>query len=104
MERVEIVEDLAQVSSERFDRIEYAHRAVALVRPPGTVVAIRDGIRRVHLDSGRAWGEGEGKRWAVLSVPRNASRRAIARAVLDLADKGARPFALDVLLASCDGA
>lgn len=102
MERVEVSEDLAQVSTESFDRLAYAHRAVALVRPPKTTVAICDGARAVRLDSGRAWGEGSGARWAVLSVPRNASRRAIARAVLGLADSGARPFALDVLLSSCD--
>ncbi len=101
MERIEVSEDLSQVSSESFDRIEYAHRAVALVRPPKTTVAICDGARTVRLDSGRAWGEGEGARWAVLSVPRNASRRAIARAVLDLADGASKPFALDVLIASC---
>lgn len=103
MERVEIAEDHAQVSSESFDRIEYAHRAVALVRPRRTTVAICDGARRVRVDSGRAWGEGDGARWAVLSVPRNASRQAIARAVLDLVGNEPRPFALDVLLASCDG-
>lgn len=103
MERVEVAEDLAQVSTESFDRIAFAHRAVALVRPPRTTVAICDGSRAVRLDSGRAWGEGDGARWAVLSVPRNASRSAIARAVLGLADAGAKPFALDVLMASCEG-
>ena len=103
MERVEVSEDLAQVSTESFDRLAFAHRAVALVRPPRTTVAICDGARAVRLDSGRAWGDGRDARWAVLSVPRNASRAAIARAVLGLADRAAKPFALDVLMASCGG-
>lgn len=102
MERVEVSEDLAQVSSESFDRIAFAHRAVALVRPPRTTVAICDGARGVRLDSGRAWGEGANARWAVLSVPKNASRSAIARAVLGLSDGAPRPFALDLLMASCE--
>lgn len=103
LERVEVSEDLDQVSTESFDRIAFAHRAVALVRPPRTKVAICDGARSVQLDSGRAWGKGTDARWAVLSVPKNASRGAIARAVLGLAGGAPRPFALDVLMASCEG-
>lgn len=99
---IDVSEDLAETSSETFDRLAFAHRAVALVRPPRTIVAICDGARAVKLDSGRAWGEGRGARWAVLSVPRDASRSAIARAVLGLADTSSKPFALDLLMASCD--
>jgi hypothetical protein len=101
LERVEVSEDLSQVSSESFDRLAFAHRAVALVRPPRTTVAICDGARSVRLDSGRAWGGGHGARWAVLSVPQDASRSAIAHAVLGLADASSKPFALDLLMSSC---
>jgi hypothetical protein len=98
LERVEQAEDPSQVSTESFDRIAFAERALALVRPAGTTVAIREGRRRVELAAGRQWGAAPHERWAILSVPRNASRRAIARAVLDLAAGHPRAWALDVLM------
>ena len=48
-EIVDEIDDLAQTSSESFDRIAFAERAVALVRPPGTTVAICQGARRVRI-------------------------------------------------------
>jgi hypothetical protein len=51
------------------------------------------------VEVGRQWGGARGERWAVLSVPMNASRRAIANAVLSLGDGTApRPWTLDVLI------
>lgn len=105
-EIVDEIDDLAQTSTESFDRIAFAERAVALVRPPGTTVAICQGARRVRIASGRQWGAPEGHRWAMLSVPHDASRLAIAKAVLELGAPSAanarmaRPFALDVLIQS----
>jgi hypothetical protein len=98
-ERREREEDaiLWQSSHEVFDRIAFAERIVALVRPRGTKVAICEGMRRVRLQSGRQWGGPPGARWAILSVPRTASRRAIATAVLGLHRGETTPFALDVL-------
>lgn len=98
LERIEQVDDLSQVSSESFDRIAFAERALALVRPAGTTVAIRQGHRRVSVSAGRQWGARAGARWAILSVPRDASRRAIASAVLDLISGEPRAWALDVLM------
>lgn len=100
IERIEQAEDLAESSTESFDRIAFAERALELVRPPRTTVAICEGDRRVSVSFGREWGKAPDARWAVLSVPRNASRRAIASAVLDLHDGTARAWALDVLLAA----
>ena len=96
-------EELWQSSSESFDRIAFAERAVALVRPPKTTVAICEGMRRVRLSAGRQWGGPPGAQWAILSVPNNASRRAIATAVLGLGGTAARPWSLDVLLAMAGG-
>jgi hypothetical protein len=103
-ERIEQIADHAPRSAEVFDRIAFAERALSLVRPAGTTVAVREGQRRVKLDSGRQWGGAPGARWAILSVPHDASRRAIAHAILALGAEGARPWALDVLLAVCDDA
>jgi len=104
LERVEEIDESSQSSTESFDRIAFAERALALVRPPGTTVAICPGARRVRVQAGRQWGAAVGQRWAVLSVPMNASRRAIASAILELGD-GTQPraWALDVLLAGTRG-
>jgi hypothetical protein len=108
LERIEEAVDLAESSAEDFDRIAFAERAIALIRPPRTAVAICEGglHARVHVESGRQWGT-YGGRWAVVRVPRRASRRAIASAVLGLygtTDEMASPYrahrawALDVLM------
>jgi hypothetical protein len=102
LERVEQAEDPSHVSDERFDRIAFAERALALVRPPQTTVAICEGVRRVEIAAGRQWGGAPAERWAVLRVPRNASRKAIASAVLDLASGQPRAWALDVLMRVCE--
>jgi hypothetical protein len=89
----------AESSSERFDRVAFAERALALLRPPPhTIVAVCEGRSRVKVASGRTWGR-PGERWAMVSVPPNASRRAIALAVAEIAD-ASTPWALDVLLGS----
>jgi len=88
-----------ETSSERFDRLAFAERALALVRPANTRVAICQGRTRVTVESGRAWGRAANARWALVSVPPAASRRAIAIAALALAGPSPEPYALDVLLA-----
>src|SRR5271169_5025326 len=86
-----------ETSDEGFDRTAFARRALDIVRPLGTTVAICEGAR-LRVDSGRAWGHAAGQRWAVLAIPSHASRRAIALAVAELA-RVPPPYALDVLLA-----
>jgi len=103
IERLEVKEDLADSSTESFDRLAFAERAVALVRPPKTLVAVGQGARRVEVASGRRWSGEADARWAMVLVPPNASRRAIARAVLGLHRGGGRPWALDVLMAELAG-
>ncbi len=85
LERFEADEDRDLAGHESFDRMAFAERALALVRPRGTTVAICEGSRRVRLERGRQWGGEPDARWAILSIPRNASRRAILNAVLTLA-------------------
>lgn len=100
IEHVEQEEDLAERSTETFDRLAFAERALALVRPPRTTVAICEGSRGVSVTSGRQWGREPDARWAVVSVPRDASRQAIAAAVLELHRGSSRAWALDVLMST----
>ena len=93
LENVEI-----EVSTERFDRMAFARHAVDLVRPRRTTVAFCEGHLRVRVEGGRQWGKGDDARWAIVSVPQTASRRAIALAVATLMHTSEVPYALDVLL------
>ncbi len=85
----------AEVSDERFDRGEFALRALDLVRPPRMTVAICRDATRLRVEQGRKWGN-DGAAWAMLAIPRHASRRAIAVAVAELSS-APRAWALDVL-------
>ena len=106
MARIEIGADveheLAEEDDEPFDRMAFAAAALDLVRPPKTRVALCTGASRVRVESGRAWGRGEGARWAMLSIPARASRRAIALAIAELTRGTSAPWALDVLLSQKD--
>ena len=48
---------------------------LAMVRPAKTRVAVGEARARIVVDIGRAWGEDEDARWAILRVPPTASRR-----------------------------
>lgn len=98
----DVEQELAEEDDEAFDRMAFAAAALELVRPPKTRVAICAGASRVRVESGRAWGRGEGARWAMLSIPARASRRAIALAVAELARGTTPAWALDVLLSGQD--
>lgn len=98
----EVERALAEEDDEAFDRFAYAMAALDLVRPPRTRVALCTGVSCVRVESGRAWGRGEGARWALLSIPARASRRAIAFAVMELVRGCHAPWALDVLLMGQD--
>ena len=86
----------SEVSDERFDRAEFARHALQLLRPPRTTVAICEDSARMRVESGPQWRR-HGERWALLAIPRNASRRAIALAIAELS-RTPRAWALDVLL------
>lgn len=101
IERIDFAEEAAESSTESFDRVAFAERALELVRPEKTKVAVCGGARRIGLEQGRQWGGAPGERWAILMVPANASRTAIANAVLGLA-REPRAWALDVLARRAD--
>ena len=93
---------LLETSDESFDRLAFAAHALSVLRPPRTAVALCRGIARVRVEQGREWNPlraASHPRWAIMSVPPKASRRAIAIAVASLAGAAREPFALDALLA-----
>ncbi|HZU84387.1 MAG TPA: hypothetical protein VE987_15765 [Polyangiaceae bacterium] len=87
-----------ETSDERFDRVEFARRALDVMGTPQTTVAVCGGATRLRVASGRWWGRSSpDARWAMLSVPPTASRRAIVLAAAELA-RVPRAYALEVLL------
>lgn len=97
---------MVETSDERFDRVAFAQRAIAIVRPHRTRIAICQGARKLHVEHGRQWGGTPGERWAMLAIPPHASRRAIALAVAEIAGGHesalSDPWIFDVLLADGD--
>jgi hypothetical protein len=92
--------DAHETSDEQFDRAAFARRALDLVRPLNTTVAICEGGARVALASGRVWGR-RTQKWALLAISPHASRRAIALAVAELA-RAPGAYVLDVLMGDAD--
>jgi hypothetical protein len=95
------LEEQQEWSLEAFDRVAFVHRALDLLRPAKTKVVICPG-RHLRVEAGRAWGQGPGQRWALVSVPPRASKRALALALSQLVGTEARPWALDVLLSALE--
>jgi hypothetical protein len=111
-----------ETSDESFDRAAFARRAIELVNPRRTTIAICEGATRMRVESGRLWGRARrdeaaartvdaplgpeaddgSERWALLAIPARASRRAIALAVAQLARRP-RAYALDVLMGELGG-
>jgi hypothetical protein len=74
LERIE-----SEQSTESFDRVAFAMLALDRMPPRIGTIAVYEsrGARTVRID--------EGRNWAVLSIPRQASRRAIVHAVAAIA-------------------
>jgi hypothetical protein len=99
---VEEREESFEVSRESFDRMEFALRALSVVRPAGMTVALCASRSHLRVEAGRAWGRGEGQRWALVCIPPSASRESIVAALAALGGEtgpgAGQPYALDVLL------
>ncbi|MFO0679025.1 MAG: hypothetical protein U0169_21025 [Polyangiaceae bacterium] len=96
---VERDEVSAEWSSESFDRIAFAESLLERLRPTATRIALCRGLTKVRTESGRLWPETR-TRWALLSIPPHASRRAIAFGIVELC-RGAEdfdPWVLDALV------
>ena len=81
-----------------FDRIGYAMRALRMLRPRGLTVAVREGRFSLTVEAGRDWGRGEHARWAVISIPPDATREDIVVAVAELAGVSRDAWMMDVLM------
>jgi hypothetical protein len=81
-----------------FDRVGYAMRALRMLRPRGLTVAVREGRFGLTIEGGRDWGRGDEARWAVMSIPPDATREDIAIAVAELVGVPRAAWLMDVLM------
>ena len=61
-------------------------------------VALCAGASTVRVEEGRDLGKGPGARWAIVSIPADASRVSIANALLRLSRRENDPYAFDLVL------
>src|SRR5262249_8331368 len=89
-------------STEVFDRLGFAERALRALGPRGLRVALGSARVRLHVETGRLGASAPGIRWAFVAIPPTASRRSIALALAAAAGERVIPYALDALLAETD--
>jgi hypothetical protein len=87
-------------SFERFDRIAFAMRALRILQPPGMRVAVYSRGHDFQLERGRDLAFGEAASFALLGIPRDASRESIALAVTELAGLGNTPLLVPLLVSA----
>lgn len=87
------------VSGESFDRIAFAMRALAILRPPKMKVVVYERCERFHVERGRDLRRGPGASFALVGIPRHASRAYIAYRLAELTGAVDVPYLLPVLLA-----
>ena len=87
-----------QRSAVGFDRLAFAIRAIQLLRPEATDVAVYRSTH-LHVIQGRDLTRGGAARWAIVGIPSDASARSVALALLELTDLSRRPLALELALA-----
>jgi hypothetical protein len=87
-----------------FDRIAFAMRALAVLRPRRMTVAVFSASSSLHVTSGRVYGGRDGAAWAMVGIPPHASREHIAYALAELAGAASIPYAVRAVLATAEPA
>ena len=80
------------MSTESFDRIAFAMSLLKVLRPKMDV-AVYPATRHVDVQHSH----GRLHSWAMVGIPRHATRENIARALIELSGRADQPFLLDLL-------
>ena len=83
---------------EPFDRIAFAMRALALLRPRIDKIAVYSSVARMVVERGRDMRAEGDTDWALVGIPPHASRESIAVALAELAGVARQPFVVDLLV------
>ena len=89
---------------ESFDRIAFAMRALALLRPRIDRIAVYSSIERLVVERGRDLKSDGDRDWALVGIPPHASRQSIAMALAELVGVAGTPFVVDLLVLAGRGA
>jgi hypothetical protein len=95
---VDRVRHFETADPEEFDRLEFARRALRMLRPPGLTVGVYRRHAELRIVCVRDLRRGEGARWAMVGIPPRASRAQIAHALADLAGAADVPYMVDLLV------
>jgi hypothetical protein len=85
-----------RVSTEEFDRVAFARRVLDVLRPRGVRVLLRDGRHEFVVEQGRLW-TADDARWAIVAIPRFASREEITWSLVELIGYTPGPYRFDVM-------
>jgi hypothetical protein len=83
---------------ERFDRMQFAARALALLKPAKLTVVLYPKRRTLTIERGRDLRRSDGGGLAIVGIPRRASRRHIALALAEISGVAEVPYVVDVLV------
>lgn len=82
--------------TEDFDRVDFARRVLDVLKPVGVRVLLRDGSREFVIEQGRLW-TGANARWAIVAIPRQASREDILWNLVEVIGYTPGPYRFDVM-------
>lgn len=84
---------------QRFDRVAFALRALRLLIPSDTRIAVFRS-NRLQLTQGLDLARGPAARWVMLGIPWDASAESIVLALAQLAGVGQHPYSLEASLSA----
>lgn len=88
---------------QRFDRVAFALRALRLLIPADTRIAVFRS-NRLQVVQGRDLARGPSARWVMLGVPWDASAESIVLALTELNGVGRHPYALEATFSAAESA
>lgn len=91
-----------EISLEDFDRVAFAREVLEILQPAKVSVALRPGWGSIGVERGRDWARPEGFSWAMVSIPRFATRREIVFTLVELLGVPGHPYRYDLLARLAD--
>jgi hypothetical protein len=98
-ERVDRAQRYELLDDARFDRIEFAMRALDILRPRNMKVVVYERCSGLQIERGSDYQRGAGASWAMVGVPPHASREHIAYELATLVGVAHEPWVLSRLMA-----
>jgi hypothetical protein len=83
---------------ERFDRMGFARRALALLGAPKLTALFYPTGYRLNVRQGRDLGRGWDARWAFVGIPPTASREQIVISLVELVGQRMTPWLVEMLI------